>query len=658
MPMQKERELELFSSLGEEALLLDSFSYSEELGMPYALTIGVRLGKPDADPYDTLGKMLNVRIRQLNKEDRHLHAMVRAVQEPGAAKGARIFMLTCVPKLWALSVMADCKIFQNKTVPDIIKAVLGDADIAVESRLEGTYRKWLYCVQYRESDLQFITRLMEQEGITYFFVHSDDDAEMILVDSTGGHQAIPGYTDLEYHDPDSKLVHDALNDWRQSVALQSERVGLRDYDFKAPSKNLEKIKKLDFKHVIKNTEMFDYPGEYWQAGEGAQAAQVKAEQLAAHAQVFSGEGPWRGAQVGGTFALKDPTNALRAGLTEKYMVTAMTMTGANDEFSSGKPGGAHVRTSISAIPATRPFRPRQRTPRPIIAGPQTAEVVGPSGEEIHTDEHGRVKVQFHWDREGKKDENSSCWVRVSQYAAGSGRGSISIPRVGDEVIVEFAEGDPDRPIITGRLYNGTNKPPFALPGSKNVEGSKTSSSKGGGGHNEMSLDDSKGKEKINIHGQYDMATTVKHDQTNTIQNDQKDDVTNNRTTKVGVDDAETIGSNQKVEVGAKQTVKTGADQEVTVGANQIVKVASNTEHSSGANNTTKATGKFTMSSGGPMKIDAGAKMEISAAAALDISAAKITLKAGGSTIEIGPGGIKITSGAPIDIKGAVVKVNS
>ncbi len=311
------------------------------------------------------------------------------------------------------------------------------------------------------------------------------------------------------------------------------------------------------------------------------------------------------------------------------------------------------------------FRPRRTTSKPFVQGPQTAMVVGPAGDEIYTDEFGRVKVQFHWDRLGQNDENSSCWIRVSQPWAGKGWGGVSTPRIGQEVIVDFLEGDPDQPIITGRVYNAESQPPFGFPAGAVVSGVKSQTHKGAG-YNEMSMDDTAGKEKITIHGQYNMNTTVEHDQT--------DKINNNRTTNVAVDDTESVGSNQKIDigvdrslsvgsndtisVGAKQDVSVGANQTVTVGADRSISVTANDEINAGANMKHAATANCDLSAGVDLSAVGGVNVKISGGVMVDVAAGvSIKLSAAGSSIEIGPAGVTITSPALVTVMGSTIKLN-
>ena len=318
--------------------------------------------------------------------------------------------------------------------------------------------------------------------------------------------------------------------------------------------------------------------------------------------------------VGRLFTLK---NAPRREQDQEYLIVSADYDLQNNTYETGAGGEeATYVCTMSLLQSRQQFRPARITPRPTMGGPQTAVVVGPAGDEIYCDKYGRVKVQFHWDRDGKDDE-SSCWMRVSQPWAGKDWGTVSIPRIGQEVIVDFLEGDPDQPLIIGRVYNGDNMPPYVLPGAAVISGIKTKTHKGAG-YNEISCDDTKGKEKITIHAQYDMTTTVEHDQTCIVHN--------NRTATIDVDDTEKIGGNQSATVGKDQAVKVAGKRTVTIGGADKLDV----------------TGTETITVGGAIKIS---------------SPTSITLEVGGSSIKIMPGSIDITSAGPVTVKGAMVKVN-
>jgi type VI secretion system secreted protein VgrG len=416
--------------------------------------------------------------------------------------------------------------------------------------------------------------------------------------------------------------------------VHTGKVTLRDYDPQQPTLQLESSVAGE-----QPEEAYHYPGKYTALDEGERYARLQLEAEEAQERVVRGAGTCRAFQSGYRFDLKEH---YRKDANQAYLLLELRHSARAGDYRSWDSAPFDYRNDFLAIPHSVPFRPLNTTHKPRIWGTQTALVVGKAGEEIWTDKHGRVKVQFYWDRLGKKDENSSCWVRVSQPWAGKGWGSLAIPRIGQEVIVEFLEGDPDLPIITGRVYNAEQMPPYNPAAGGVVSGLKSKTHKGSG-YNEMSMDDTAGKEKVTIHGQYDMGTTVGHDQTNSIGN--------NRTTTVSVNDTESVGSNQKINVGSNQETTISANQKLSVGADQTNTIGSNQKTSVGAGRTTTVAAAD--------KLTVGGAETLQAAGAIDISSdAKITLSAGGSMIEIGPAGVTITTGGNVAITGAVVKVNS
>ena len=367
------------------------------------------------------------------------------------------------------------------------------------------------------------------------------------------------------------------------------------------------------------------------------------EELAHPHEVCSGQSDSRGICSGYLFTLGKHS---RRDQNREYLVVSTSYQAAAEDYETSDQMNEMCVCSFTVIPSSVQFRPQRSTPKPIIQGNQTAVVTGPSGEEIYTDEHGRVKVQFHWDREGKYDQNSSCWIRVSQVHAGKSFGGIDIPRIGEEVIVSFMEGDPDRPIITGRVYNAELMPPFGLPGQKVVSGMKSNSTPGGGGYNEITLNDTKGKEGLTIHAQYNMDTTVENDQTNTIHN--------NRTTVVDVDDTESVGNNQNITIGVDQTIKVGSNQNLSIGSSRALKIGSDDTVGVGSNRTEEVGSNHSLSVGGSQKIGVKGAIDIS-------SDTSITLTVGGSTVKIEPASVSIKSAtitmegsAKVESKGALI----
>jgi len=398
-------------------------------------------------------------------------------------------------------------------------------------------------------------------------------------------------------------------------------------------------------------EIYDYPGTYMETADGEHTAAVRIDEFGSQFEAASAASNARGVAVGSSLEMerhpRDDQNREHLVLSTSYDLEFGEYEGMPHSEAAG------CRCTFTAMSTDQQFRPKRTTPKPFVQGPQTAVVVGPSGDEIYTDEFGRVKVQFHWDRLGKKDENSSCWMRVSHPWAGKGWGAVSTPRIGQEVIVDFLEGDPDQPIVTGRVYNAEQTPPFGFPAGAVVSGIKSDTHKGAG-YNEMALDDTAGNELIRIHGQYDMDTTVEHDQTDTINN--------NRTTTIAVDDAETVGSNQTVSIGSNQTVSVGVDQSETVGANQTTTIGANQTESVGANQsvtvgsskTETVTVAKALSIGAAYQVSVGAAMNetIGGLKAEEIGGAKIVAVGGISSEAVGGsktvaagGAIKETAGS-------------
>ncbi|HET6371409.1 MAG TPA: type VI secretion system tip protein TssI/VgrG, partial [Nitrospiria bacterium] len=387
------------------------------------------------------------------KGKRYINGLVNLFEQVGKDGKWTLYRAGIVPAVWTLSQRATCRIFQNQSVPDIIKKVLTDAGIASDQfrfSFKKSYDPREYCVQYRESDFSFITRLMEQYGIFYFFEHAADKHVMVLGDDPVVHVAIADPPKVIYHAPTGTGVSDQEHVFTYQFhrEIRTGAVRLRDFDFKKPRLSLEKDAKAKGDGKL---EAYDYPGEYLTPDEGGDLSKVRLEELQATRQIGTGQSDCRRFVPGFRFTLERYD---RSDFNREYLLIRVSHSGGQPQVlgaeTAGKGGGETAyQNEFDCIPSDIPFRAPRATPRPFVQGPQTAIVVGPKEEEIYTDEHGRVKVQFHWDREGKQDEKSSCWIRVSQSWAGAGWGAMFIPRIGQEVIVEFLEGDPDQPIVTG-----------------------------------------------------------------------------------------------------------------------------------------------------------------------------------------------------------------
>ncbi|MGH8502229.1 MAG: type VI secretion system Vgr family protein [Gammaproteobacteria bacterium] len=584
--LQADRTLSITTPLGDDVLLLRTMTATEQLGRPFEFELDLLSGDEQIKFEDLLGQTMTVQLSLVEGEARYFNGYVSNFSQIGRVGDYARYQATLKPWLWFLTRTADCRIFQEKTVPDIIKEIFREHGFSdFDELLNADYRPWDYCVQYRETDFNFVSRLMEQEGIYYFFKHADGKHTLVLCDAYSSHQLIEGYEQVPYYPPSDNVVREEhINDWFLSKEIQPGTYALNDFDFQRPKAVLEVKSVIKREHALADYEVYDAPGEYVQTADGETYAKTRIEELQAQHEVIHGEGDARGLAVGGLFEL---TGYPRDDQNREYLITSATHQLRSDEYETMEAGepGPHYACTFSVIDSKQPFRAPRTTPKPFVQGPQTAIVVGKSGEEIWTDKYGRVKVQFHWDRYGKSDENSSCWVRVSHPWAGKSWGSIAIPRIGQEVIVDFLEGDPDQPIITGRTYNADCMPPYGLPGGQVISGTKSNSTKGGGGYNELVMDDTKGNELIRVHGQYDMDSTIEHDLREHVLNNRSRDVTVDETITIGNNETVAVGVNRTETVGSNETVSVGSNRSISVGASETKTVALQRTHAVGVNET-------------------------------------------------------------------------
>ena len=457
---QKNRPLAIDTPLGEDVLILTRMSASEELGRPFRYELDLVSEQPEGVDFDKIiSENVTIHLQTENGDQRHFNGFVSRLTHTLIDGSLTHYKAVVVPWLWFLTRTADCRIFQDMTVPDIIQQVFRDHGYSdFEDGLSGEYREWDYCVQYRESAFDFVSRLMEQEGIYYFFNHEDDKHVLVLADSPAAHEAIAGTAKLPYHPPKEQIDKPHISGWTLDREVLPGTYAVSDFDFTRPKQELHKKSDADHGYTVTDGEVFDYPGEYTDYSHAQSYSKIRVEELHAGVEVTKCGTDARTINVGSTYELTDyPIDKHN----KKYLITSATHELISDITQElGEASNAPLcRCRFSAIDAQRQFRSARTTPLPHIRGPQTAIVVGPDDSEIHTDEYGRIKVQFHWDRQGNFDANSSCWVRVSQNWAGDKWGGMFIPHKGQEVIVEFLEGDPDRPIITGRVYNKDNMPP-------------------------------------------------------------------------------------------------------------------------------------------------------------------------------------------------------
>ncbi|MCD6303565.1 MAG: type VI secretion system tip protein VgrG [Planctomycetes bacterium] len=629
------RPLAVGTPLGDDVLLLRSFSGSETLGRLFSYELELYSEEQNINFDDIVGQNVTVRIQQSpNEQPRYFNGYLSSFEHVRTELNTARYRATMVPWLWLLTLRSDCRIFQGKTVPEIIKQVFRDVGMTdFEDRLSGSYRTWEYCVQYRETDFNFVSRLMEQEGIYYYFEHENGKHTLVLADDPGAHDPYPGYEEIIYKPPtDSLRAQEHIWDWSVRRAVQPGAYGHTDFNFTKPTTSLLTSSKIQRDYAVPPFEIFDYPGEYGEFSEGESYARRRIEEIQADYELSTGQADARGIATGRTFTL---TEHPLEDLNRKYLVVSTTISAESDEYVSGGRESENFTCTFTVIDAEQAFRPPRLTSRPLIRGPQTAIVVGPKGEEIYTDQYGRVKVQFHWDRYSPADENSSCWIRVSQPWAGKKWGGMFIPRIGQEVIVEFLEGDPDRPIITGRVYNGSAMPPYELPANATRSTIKSNSSKGGEGFNEIRFEDKKGSEQIFIHAQKNKDERVL--------NDSKEWVGNDRHLIVKKKQYEMVEQDKHLIVKQDQIEKVQGDKHQHVQGNQNVKVDQTISRQAGMNIQEKAGMNYAMDSGMEIHLKAGMKVVLEAGL-------QLTIKAAGGFVDIGPAGVTI--------QGTMVKINS
>ena len=691
---QTNRRIAISTPLGDDVLLLRGFTGSEAISQLFHFDLDLLSENDSLKFQDIVGKNVTLRIMDVSGAEVYWNGFISRFSQGQLDGQFTAYRAQMVPWLWFLTRTADCRIFQNMKAPDIIQKIFADLSFQdFELRLYGDFVKRDYCAQYRETDFNFVSRLMEQEGIYYFFEHEKNKHILVLANDPAAHQPCPSQETARYqfHGENITYDEDLVNEWRHQEEFRTGAWAHTDYNFETPITSLAVT--LNGKNPY---EIYDFPGEHAIRSDGDKLARIRLQEQTVPTIVSQGSGGCRHFNSGFLFTLQDH---YRSDLNQQYLLTAVRHVATHDDYGTGSGGGSEstYRNSFECIPFSTPYRPPRVTPEPFVQGCQTALVVGPAGEEIYTDKYGRVKVQFHWDREGKKDENSSCWIRVSHPWAGQGYGSVAIPRIGQEVIVDFLEGDPDQPIITGRVYNAAQMPPNGLPKSGMVSGIKTNSTPGGGGYNEMSMDDTKGKEKITVHAQYDMGTTVEHDDTQTV-------VSGDRTITVKTGKhTETIKGDTAITIQTGNhslTVQTGTHTETIKGDTSVivqsgaysldVQANTHTHHVQGAvtenydatqdttvngNITIKTkTAKITLDAGAGTEIllNCGSSLMSMTPSAIKMSATDIEIS-GTNSVKVGVGNQNVTcdtqkvatSGAAInssatgmhEIAGALVKIN-
>ncbi len=618
------RFLNFLTPLGADKFLLRSFTGEEGISRPFHFDLDLLSEDGEVSFDGIVGQNVTFSVRLADTESaRYFNGYVsRFIQLPSEERLTH-YRAEVVPWLWFLTRTADCRIFQNMNVLDIVKKVFQDFGFTdFEDQTKTSYEPWEYCVQYRETAFNFVSRLLEQEGIFYFFKHENGKHTLILGDAPSVHQPCPVQSTVMFDRSallEARHEEDVVFGWKQEQELRAGKYALCDYNFETPSTWLgAEVNSAINQGGNQRFEIFDYPGIYTERKEGDKVAKLRIEAEEAVHAVFCGESDCRTLASGFKFDLQGYE---RRDQNATYVLTHITHHGEEGGFYSGQGSitESTYKNAFTAIEAPVPFRPPRVSSKPRIHGAQTAVVVGPGGEEIYVDKYGRVKVQFYWDRRGKLDEVSSCWIRVAQPVAGKGWGAVWTPRIGQEVVVSFLEGDPDRPLITGSVYNAVQMPPYTLPDEMTKSTIKSYSSKGGGGFNEIRFEDKKGKEQIFINGERNLDIRAKADR------------------------HETFGGESHLTVEKDRLELSKKDRHVHGQGDHNEKVDGTVSLQAGQNIQVKVGQNYALDAGTEIYLKAGMNLVIE-------SGTTLTLKVGGNFININSGGIFI--------KGTMVMINS
>src|SRR5436190_5273847 len=644
---QDGRLMSIATPLGKDYLLINRFTAHEGISQLFSYDVELLHEENEAsyapttvDPKSLLGQAVTIFIAAGDGSEREFTGIINKFSQGNRDVRFSYYYIGVVPHIWLLTQKSQSRIFQQISVPDILRNVLEGFQVKYE--LQGTYEPRNYCVQYRESDFDFAARLMEEEGIFYFFEHKGGVHKMVIADTPQSHRDCPGKSTVPFfvNVGDADAFVGAISSFLSDYKLQTGKVTLWDHNFQLPTNHLDYEKPSRFSYGDnQKLEMYDFPGGYARKYDGIdkggseQSGELNKvfndrqstvnnmmESLDAQVLRATGNSDCCSLITGYRFAMSNHPNP---ELNKQYtVVTATHEAEQNPSYVSNEQATDPYTNSFTCLAhgAGQPsFRPPRKTPKPSVQGSQTAFVVGPSGEEIFTDKYGRVKVQFNWDREGNGNETSSCWVRVAQTWAGNKWGMMFIPRIGMEVVVHFLEGDPDQPIITGCVYNPQAMPPYTLPDEKTKSTMKSNSSKGGGGFNEIRIEDKKGSEQISIHAERNQDIRVKNDVMETIKNDRHLIVENEQFEKVKKDKHLRVMGNHNEKIDQSISVQAGTDIEEKAGT------------------------KFAVDAGTEIHLKSGTSMTLETGTSL-------TLKVGGNFININAGGIFI--------KGTMVMINS
>lgn len=642
---QNDREIEVSCALGANVLLFRRMQATEALSELSDYQVELLSERADIQVADVLATLLTVSVDLADGQQRHFNGFVTRFAYLGRQGRYVRYQATVRPWLWFLTRSSDCRMFQEKSVVDIVKSVFADYSIAdFEFRHSGTYTARTYCVQYRETDFNFVSRIMEEEGLYYYFRSTAGRHVMVITDGDSGHDPVGGYERVRFDPTEDSAMRrrEMIYEWFVTGEVQSGAVALNDFNFekfgKSTSGGLKVRSAIGNPHPQGELELYDYPGRYDDSDAGGELAKVRIQSLHAQYERAVAGTQARGLFPGSLFTLSEHP---RGDQNREYLVVSAGYTLVNAGYEAIPDATVEpvMDCRLSVLGAPHAYRADRRAPKPIVHGPQTAIVTGPAGEEIHTDKYGRIKVQFHWDREGKNDETSSVWIRVAQGWAGKGWGMMVLPRIGMEVVVTFLEGDPDRPLVTGCVYNADKMPPYTLPDDKTRSTIKSNSSKGGAGFNEIRFEDKKDAEEIFVHAEKDYNRIVMNDDTLKVGFEKKDKgdqtiaIYHDQSLDVGNDRKVHVKNNQSAAIDQDMSTKVGNDQSLEVGASQKIKV------------------------GTTCVIEANTSIELKVgASSIKIEPARITIKSVEIAIQA-DAMMAIKAGAVMTVEGALVKIN-
>lgn len=544
---QNRRLIKLTTPLSaDQELLVDTFVGNEGLSTLFHYDLSLISQDAHIELKSLIGKPALLEIELAEGGARLIHGYVNDFASGGSDGGLAYYSATLVPWLWMLSRRFDSRIFQDQTVEQVLTQVFaGYGSLpSVQFNLTRPLKPHSYITQYRESDFNFVQRLLDQEGLFYYFEHSHEQHTLVIGDNSTLLTALPEQPRIRFHSTSVTETADAITHWSGSRQLLPSRMAVQTFDYKQPRNALPVVMdSINQQGDVGPFEIFDFPGQYTHGDydTGERLVRNRLEALEVQAKVFAGSSNCRAMRTGHTFELQHHYEHDQGSPDDRrFLLLALQHEGANN-YRHAKSAVAYYRNHFTCIRSKIPYRPQPTTERPLLHGPQTAIVVGPPGEEIFTDSLGRVKLQFHWDRYGQHDDNSSCWVRVAQAWASGGFGSIQIPRVGDEVVVSFLEGNPDRPLVTGSLYNSQNMPPWSLPQNKTQSGFLTRSTKSGSdAANFIRFDDKQGAEQLLVHAERCLDTEVELDETHSVGN--------NRSIAVGGNQYQTVQQDAQVTI--------------------------------------------------------------------------------------------------------------